>query len=157
MALVTRIALLFSLLLTEPSALFLFFVVVSSSSRTILSFCLSLMQSPSPATIAADATPAVPTPMDAAAEEMENKQPHLTKGMSQEELHSIYAGADGVMDEIEKIMMKYDADQSGCFSVAEVKAIIQDLENHRKQARHLLRALGLTIVIALIVLGPSSP
>ncbi|CAE8674178.1 unnamed protein product [Polarella glacialis] len=78
---------------------------------------------------------------------------HLRPSLTQVELNSIYAGADGVMDEVEKIMMKYDADQSGCFSVAEVKAIIQDLENHRKQAKHMLRALLLTIVLALIVLG----
>ncbi|CAE8632781.1 unnamed protein product [Polarella glacialis] len=57
------------------------------------------------------------------------------------------------MDEVEEIMMKYDADQSGCFSVAEVKAIIKDLENHRKQAKHIFRALLLTIVVALVVLG----
>ncbi|CAE8659889.1 unnamed protein product [Polarella glacialis] len=104
--------------------------------------------------MAADTTPAVHVhPGDAAAEEMENEKPHLKTELTQQELHSIYAGADGVMDEIEEIMMKYDADQSGCFSVAEVKAIINDLENHRKQAKHLFRALLLTIVVALIVLG----
>ncbi|CAE8613749.1 unnamed protein product [Polarella glacialis] len=78
---------------------------------------------------------------------------HLNRGLTKAELNNIYAGADGVMDEVEEIMMKYDADQSGCFSVAEVKAIIQDLENHRKQAKHMFRALLLTIVLALIVLG----
>ncbi|CAE8692175.1 unnamed protein product [Polarella glacialis] len=78
-----------------------------------------------------NATPAVHTHTgDEAAEAMDdNEQPPFTTPtaqLSQQELHSIYAGADGVMDEVEEIMMKYDADQSGCFSVAEVKAIIQD-------------------------------
>eukprot|EP00442_Polarella_glacialis_P057888 CAMPEP_0115105656 /NCGR_PEP_ID=MMETSP0227-20121206/36138_1 /TAXON_ID=89957 /ORGANISM="Polarella glacialis, Strain CCMP 1383" /LENGTH=122 /DNA_ID=CAMNT_0002503001 /DNA_START=167 /DNA_END=531 /DNA_ORIENTATION=+ len=105
-----------------------------------------------------NATPAVHTHTgDEAPEAMDdNEQPPfttLTAQKSQIELHSIYAGADGVMDEVEEIMMKYDADQSGCFSVAEVKAIIKDLENHRKQAKHIFRALLLTIVVALVVLG----
>ena len=41
---------------------------------------------------------------------------------------------DGELGALERIMMKYDADKSGEFSVAEVKAIVNDLESEKKQA-----------------------
>jgi len=72
---------------------------------------------------------------------------------SQEELMKIYAGADGQLDEIDKLMMKYDADCSGCFSIAEVKSIIHDLEASKQNTKNLARALGLTVIIALVVIG----
>jgi len=73
--------------------------------------------------------------------------------LRQEELMKIYAGADGQLDEIDKMMMKYDADCSGCFSIAEVKSIIHDLEASKQNTKNLARALGLTIIIALVVIG----
>ena len=41
---------------------------------------------------------------------------------------------DGELGALERIMMKYDADKSGEFSVREVKKIVDDLQNEKKQA-----------------------
>ena len=42
-------------------------------------------------------------------------------------------GADGELSPLERTLMKYDADKSGQFSVAEVKAVVDDLQKEQKQ------------------------
>ena len=44
---------------------------------------------------------------------------------------------------IEQCMKKYDTDGSGSFSAAEVKAIINDLEESKETARNLTKLLAL--------------
>lgn len=56
-------------------------------------------------------------------------------------------GADGVLSPLERTLMKYDTDKSGQFSVAEVKAVVDDLQKEQKQTK------GLKKVIALLVIG----
>jgi len=70
-----------------------------------------------------------------------------------EELHQLYAGADGKLDDIEKLMLKYDEDRSGHFCISEVKSIIRDLEQHKQNSKHLGRALIGTVGIGLLVLA----
>ena len=63
------------------------------------------------------------------------------------------------MGELEKMMMKYDADGTGTFSVAEVKAIVKDLEVSKKQANAFAKlSAGLTLsflvlAAAMLVMG----
>lgn len=75
------------------------------------------------------------------------------KEKSQEELIKLYAGADGELDELDKLMMKYDADCSGSFCIAEVKTIIHDLQAQKDTTKHLARALVATILVSLIIMG----
>ena len=42
-------------------------------------------------------------------------------------------GADGELSPLERTLMKYDTDKSGQFSVAEVKAVVDDLQKEQKQ------------------------
>ena len=42
-------------------------------------------------------------------------------------------GADGELSPLERTLMKYDTDKSGKFSVAEVKAVVDDLQKEQKQ------------------------
>lgn len=78
------------------------------------------------------------------------------KRKTKEELIAIYAGADGVLDEQEAVMMKYDVDGDGQFSIAEVKAIINDLDNLHRHARGLRKVIivgTLIFVLVMIVQG----
>jgi hypothetical protein len=77
----------------------------------------------------------------------------VPKQKTQEELEKDFAGADGHLDDIEKLMLKYDEDRSGQFSVAEVKSIVRDLEEQKKTSKHLGRALIGTVFVSLLVLG----
>ena len=65
----------------------------------------------------------------------------------------LYAGADGTLDDIDKMMMKYDADCTGSFSIAEVKTIIHDLEASKSASKNLGRALAGTVIVMLAVIG----
>jgi len=88
--------------------------------------------------------------------EMAEASPSATpaaKHKSQEELIKLYAGADGTLDDIDKMMMKYDADCTGSFSIAEVKTIIHDLEASKSAVKNLGRALAGTVIVALAVIG----
>lgn len=68
---------------------------------------------------------------------------------------AMYGGEDGVLDAVEEVMMKYDKDKNGNFSMAEVKAIVQDLEqkkSHVKNLQKLVIAVVLTAIVACSVL-----
>jgi len=64
---------------------------------------------------------------------------------------AMYGGKDGVMDAAEEVMMKYDKDKSGKFSIAEVKAIVQDLEQKKSQVKNLKMVLVGAIFAAIVV------
>ena len=49
---------------------------------------------------------------------------------------------DGVLSDVEKMMMKYDTDGNGTFSLAEVKAVIADLHQTEKE-KHQYKRLSL--------------
>lgn len=61
--------------------------------------------------------------------------------MSNAEAKRLYGGADGIIDDTERAMMKYDVDGNGNFTISEVKAIISDLAYQKQKSKNLLRAL----------------
>jgi len=68
-----------------------------------------------------------------------------------------YGGEDGVLDAIEEVMMKYDVDKNGQFSVPEVKAIVSDLDEQKKSVRNLkkmlLGAIFVGVVACMVLFG----
>ena len=73
---------------------------------------------------------------------------------------------DGVLGPIEQCMKKYDTDGSGSFSAAEVKAIINDLEESKETARNLTKLLALFalgfiglcgVMLGVVVAGNQPP
>ena len=76
--------------------------------------------------------------------------PQTQKRWSEAEVAK-YGGEDGVIDAIEEVMMKYDKDKNGTFSIAEVKAIVADLQAKNKQVKNLKKALVVGFLIAVVV------
>lgn len=64
---------------------------------------------------------------------------------------AMYGGEDGVLDATEEIMMKYDVDKNGTFSISEVKAIVSDLEQKKKSVRNLKKMLVGVVFVAVVV------
>jgi len=62
-----------------------------------------------------------------------------------------YGGENGVIDAIEEVMMQYDKDKNGTFSIAEVKAIIIDLQAKKKQVNNLKKAMVVGFLISVAV------
>eukprot|EP01047_Picozoa_sp_COSAG01_P021883 COSAG01_NODE_1283_length_10920_cov_5.539507_8_plen_125_part_00 len=58
------------------------------------------------------------------------EQPEMS--LEQRRLALYDVDGDGSLDSIERTIMKYDANADGSFSIAEVKAIIQDLKSAEK-------------------------
>lgn len=83
---------------------------------------------------------------------MMKKEPFvkLAKHLEYEMLFDV--GADGELSPLERMMMKYDTDKSGEFSVSEVKAIVDDLGKERAKGESMQRViLGLVATLILVV------
>jgi len=65
----------------------------------------------------------------------------------------LYGGEDGVIDATERVMMKYDVDVNGSFSIPEVKAIIVDLEHQKQKSKNLARALVGVVAVFVFFCG----
>ena len=48
-------------------------------------------------------------------------------------LTKMYGGDDGVLDELEMTMIKYDTDHNGTFDISEVKSIMFDMDKKTKE------------------------
>ena len=71
--------------------------------------------------------------------------------LTETEVHhaiKVYGGDDGQLDDLEILMMKYDTDRSGTFDIAEVKAIISDMDKKTKEANSLRKKLHVVIFVA---------
>jgi len=66
---------------------------------------------------------------------------------------SPYGGGGGQLDDIEKLMMKYDQDKSGTFDFAEVKKIISEFQQEKDKAKSLKKRLCWAQVGILVVCG----
>jgi len=77
----------------------------------------------------------------------------LPKQKTEAELEQLYAGTDCKLGDVEKMMLKYDQDRDGQFSISEVKSIIRDLEEQTRTSRNLGRALIGTVCGGLLVFG----
>jgi len=56
---------------------------------------------------------------------------------------------DGEISKLERLLMKYDVDKSGTFSVAEVKAIVVDLDKEEKKGKSLKKVIA-GLVVGLV-------
>jgi hypothetical protein len=60
---------------------------------------------------------------------------------------------DGQLNEIEKICQKYDTNGDGEFSIREVRAIVEDVQEAKKQASQLQKIASGLFVVMIIVCG----
>jgi len=59
----------------------------------------------------------------------------------------------GKLSPLQKLMMKYDADKSGAFSVNEVQTIVHELRESEKDKSRLMKLLGVVAVVYILTLG----
>ena len=63
------------------------------------------------------------------------------KKLSYNSLARIYGDAQGNLDALDKLLMKYDVDCSGDFTITEVKAIVRDLDNQKQMNKQLMKII----------------
>ena len=68
-------------------------------------------------------------------------------------LTKMYGGDDGVLDDLEITMIKYDADGNGTFDISEVKAIMFDMEKKTQEANSLRKKLHLVVAVGMVIIA----
>lgn len=68
-------------------------------------------------------------------------------------LTKMYGGEDGVLDDLEITMIKYDTDHNGTFDISEVKSILFDMDKKTKEANSLRKKLHLVVLASVIVIS----
>ena len=68
-------------------------------------------------------------------------------------LIKMYGGDDGVLDELEMTMIKYDTDHNGTFDISEVKSIMFDMDKKTKEVNSLRKKLHLVIIVSVIAIS----
>ena len=81
---------------------------------------------------------------DMSAEERASRESYLTK---------FDVGNKGMVDDLEKTMMRYDVSGSGNFSAAEVKAIVRDLETARAETKSARKITGTLLALLFVFSG----
>lgn len=59
----------------------------------------------------------------------------------------------GDLSPLEKIIKNYDVNRDGTFSISEVKAIVQDMDAAKKNARNMGRLAGVVVLIVMLLCG----
>jgi len=85
------------------------------------------------------------------AADMDTTIPPQTQTAWSEDTVAKYGGEDGVIDAIEEVMMKYDKDKNGTFSIAEVKTIVTDFQAKSQQVKNLKKVLVVGFLISVAV------
>lgn len=60
---------------------------------------------------------------------------------------------DGQLGDLERMMMKYDTDGNGTFSASEVREIVRDMEQAKKEARNMGRLALAVAVVGILLAG----
>mmetsp|Transcript_10872 Transcript_10872/g.12806 ORF Transcript_10872/g.12806 Transcript_10872/m.12806 type:complete len:342 (+) Transcript_10872:96-1121(+) len=85
---------------------------------------------------------------------MEVKHINITPTSEREKLALYDVNGDGILGPLEQVMMKYDVSAPfGNFSIAEVKAIVNDLDAKEKANRSLKKMLAALSMLLLLILG----
>jgi len=63
------------------------------------------------------------------------------------------ADGDGKLSDLERVCMKYDTNADGTFSMLEVKAIVQDMQTAKKQAKNMGRLAAGIAIVSLLICG----